>query len=72
MSLILRTDARVADELSDALLAQGALSVGVEDASAGTAEEAPLYGEPGMPVETTWPQSRINALCTRAWMPCDS
>ncbi len=63
MSIILRTDVRVADELSDALLAQGALSVSVEDASAGTAAETPLYGEPGMPVETAWPQSLINALC---------
>jgi len=59
----MRTDARVADELSDALLGQGALSVSVEDASAGTAEEAPLYGEPGMAVETAWPQSLITALC---------
>ncbi len=65
MSLILRTDARVADELSDALLAQGALSVSVEDASAGTAEEAPLYGEPGMTVEIAWPQSLITALCAQ-------
>lgn len=63
MSLILRTDARVADELSDALLAQGAQSVSVEDANAGTAEEAPLYGEPGLPVEDAWPQSLIKALC---------
>lgn len=63
MSLILRTDARVADELSDALLAQGAQSVTVEDANAGTAEEAPLYGEPGVPVEGAWPQSLIKALC---------
>jgi ribosomal protein L11 methyltransferase len=63
MLLILRTDARIADELSDALLAQGSLSVSVEDASAGTAAEAPLYGEPGMPVESAWPQSLINALC---------
>ena len=63
MSLILRTDARLADELSDALLAQGALSVSVEDANAGTAAEVPVYGEPGMPVETAWPQSLITALC---------
>ena len=63
MSLILRTDARFADALSDALLAQGALSVSVEDASAGTANEAPLYGEPGMPVDSAWPQSLISALC---------
>ena len=60
---MLHADARVADELSDALLAQGALSVSVEDASAGTDEEMPLYGEPGMPVETAWPQSLITALC---------
>ena len=69
MSIILCTDARVADELSDALLAQGALSVSVEDACAGTATETPLYGEPGMPVETAWPQSLINALCERTTDP---
>jgi ribosomal protein L11 methyltransferase len=63
VSLILRTDARVADALSDALLAQGAQSVSVEDANAGTAEEAPLYGEPGLPAEGAWPQSLIKALC---------
>lgn len=65
MSLILRTDARLADELSDALLGEGALSVSVEDADAGTAAEAPLYGEPGMPVATAWPQSLISALCEK-------
>ncbi len=69
MSLILRTDARVADELSDALLDQGAQSVSVEDANAGTAEEAPLYGEPGMRVEGAWPQSLIKALCAQGTDP---
>ena len=69
MSLILRTDARVADALSDALLEQGALSVSMEDASAGTAEEAPLYGEPGLAVETAWPQSLITALYERGGDP---
>ena len=69
MSLILRTDARVADALSDALLEQGALSVSMEDANAGTADEAPLYGEPGLAVETAWPQSLINALCERGGNP---
>ena len=49
--------------MSDALLAQGAQSVSVEDANAGTSEEAPLYGEPGMPVEVSWQQSLIKALC---------
>jgi ribosomal protein L11 methyltransferase len=69
LSLILRTDARVADTLSDALLAQGAQSVSVEDANAGTAEEAPLYGEPGLPAEGTWPQSLIKALCAQGADP---
>ncbi len=63
MSLILRTDARIADALSDALLAQGAQSVSVEDAHAGTAEETPLYGEPGVPGQGAWPQSLVKALC---------
>jgi len=62
VSILLRADARFADALSDALLSEGALSVSVEDADAGTAAEAPLYGEPGMPVQTVWPQSLINAL----------
>lgn len=64
MSLVLRTDARVADELSDALLDQGAQSVSVEDAGAGTADEAPLYGEPGVPLAGAWQQNLIEALCT--------
>lgn len=56
-------DARVADALSDALLAQGALSVSVEDAHAGTAAEAPLYGEPGTQADAAWPLSLVDALC---------
>ncbi len=43
----------------------GALSVSVEDARAGTAQESALYGEPGMPVKGAWPQSLITALCAR-------
>jgi ribosomal protein L11 methyltransferase len=69
VSLILRADARVADALSDALLEQGALSVSMEDASAGTVEESPLYGEPGLAVEAAWPQSLINALCEQGSDP---
>jgi ribosomal protein L11 methyltransferase len=65
VSLVLRTDARVADALSDALLAHGAQSVSIEDANAGTADEAPLYGEPGLPVEGAWPQCVIRALCAQ-------
>ena len=56
-------DARFAEQLSDALLGLGALSVSVEDANAGTAAEAPLYGEPGMTVDGVWPRSLVSALC---------
>ena len=62
MSLILRTDARFAGDLGDALLVRGALSVSVEDADAGTAAEAPIYGVPGMPAEGAWPQSLVRVL----------
>ena len=61
----MQTDARVADELSDALLEQGALSVSLEDAGAGSDAERPQYGEPGVPVELAWPRSLVNALCSR-------
>ena len=49
--------------MSDALLAQGAQSVSVEDANAGTTAEAPLYGEPGVAMPDAWPQSLVKALC---------
>ena len=40
-------DADAADAWADALLDAGALSVDIADANAGTADEAPLYDEPG-------------------------
>lgn len=52
-----------AEALSDALMEAGALSVSVEDESAGTDAETPLFGEPGMPIEqSAWERSRIIAL----------
>lgn len=52
-----------AEALSDALMDTGALSVSVEDADEGTADEKPLFGEPGMePEETAWDRSRVVAL----------
>ena len=50
-----------ADRLSDALLELGALSVGIEDAQAGTAAEQAIFGEPGMAQET-WHESLVSAL----------
>jgi ribosomal protein L11 methyltransferase len=52
-----------AEGLSDALMEAGALSVSVEDADEGTAQEKPLFGEPGMvPEQAAWDHSRVVAL----------
>jgi ribosomal protein L11 methyltransferase len=52
-----------AEALSDALMEAGALSVSVEDADEGTAQEKPLFGEPGMiPEQAAWDHSRVVAL----------
>ena len=51
-----------ADALSDALLELGALSVGLEDAHAGTADEQAIFGEPGEPPAGVWQNSVVSAL----------
>ncbi len=55
-------DAGDADVFSDALLGNGALSVSVEDADAGAANEQPIFGEPDMPTGGAWPRSAVTAL----------
>ena len=55
-------DALQADALGDALMEAGALSVTVEDADAGTPEETPQYGEPGMETQLVWARSALSAL----------
>lgn len=50
------------DAISDCLLELGALSVDVHDAEAGTAQEQPLFGEPGAPLLTFWEQAELTAL----------
>lgn len=55
-------DTQQADALSDALLEQGAVSVDLEDAAAGTPDEHALFGEPGAPAGPAWPRQRIRAL----------
>ena len=63
LEITLRADGRRAEALADALLEAGALSVGVEDASAGSMDEAPLYGEPGFePTSHAWRNSRLRVL----------
>ena len=53
--------ARVA-ALSDALIEEGALSVDVADAQAGTQGETPIFGEPGRAPETAFGLNRVIAL----------
>ena len=54
--------AAAAEAWSDALLDAGALSIDVSDPRAGTANESPLYGEPGEAVAQRWTLSRVVAL----------
>jgi len=62
LSLRIDTDGRHAEALADALLDNGALSVSIEDADAGTAEEKPQFGEPGAVPQLGWERSRVVAL----------
>ncbi len=50
-----------AERVSDALMDAGALSVDAADAAAGTADEEPIFGEPGS-AATPWPETRLAAL----------
>ena len=62
--LLLRVPEALVDELSDALMDEAqALSVSVEDADAGGADERALFGEPGMPVPRLgWQRSSLRVL----------
>ena len=52
----------LAERLADALIEHGALSAAIEDAYAGTENEQAIFGEPGMPAEQIWQQSKVIAL----------
>lgn len=66
ITVTLLADSLHAEALSDALLDAGALSVDIEDADAGTPDEKPQFGEPGLPVAVElWPHSRLHALFER-------
>ncbi|MBL8290087.1 MAG: 50S ribosomal protein L11 methyltransferase [Rubrivivax sp.] len=62
--LVLRAPESLVENLSDMLVDElEALSVTVEDAEAGTADEAALYGEPGQPAPAAaWAHSTVRAL----------
>lgn len=51
-----------AEDLSDALMANGALSSAIEDAHAGTVDEEAIFGEPGEETGQLWSQSLVLTL----------
>lgn len=61
-SLRIEAGADDAEDLSDALMALGALSVGIEDADAETPDEAPIFGEPGTGEPGVWKHNVVSAL----------
>lgn len=62
INVTILADANRAEQLSDALMDEGALSVSIEDADAGTDAERPQFGEPGMAPASLWDRSRVLAL----------
>ena len=64
IELALRAPQALVEQLSDALVDElDALSVSVEDADAGTDDELPLFGEPGMaPPAPAWTHSMLRVL----------
>lgn len=62
--LVLRAPEPLVEPVSDALMEElGALSVSVEDADAGGADEHALFGEPGLPApHGAWQRSILRAL----------
>ena len=68
-SVTLSAEAHSAEALSEALMDAGALSVSIEDADAGTDQERPQFGEPGMNhAPSLWSHSKVLALFD---MDCD-
>lgn len=62
LSVAFVTSSAHAERLSDALFGQGALSVSIDDADAGTERETAQFGEPGSPAAPLWDASRVTAL----------
>ncbi len=61
--LVFTVSEDLAEDLGDALMELGALSISVSDADADTDSEKPLYGEPGLtPERQAWEQSQVIAL----------
>lgn len=68
LELMFTAPAAILDAVSDLLTDElDALSVSVTDADAGTGDEQPKFGEPGMPIDASaWERSSVSALFTTA------
>ena len=66
LAVTLTVDASRADDLSDALLAAGAMAVETTDADAGTARETAWFDEPGESGTSTWKRATVSALFNEA------
>jgi ribosomal protein L11 methyltransferase len=62
LSLTVNADAAYAENLSEALLELGALSVDMHDADADTPQEQAIFGEPGEPPASVWSHNCVTAL----------
>jgi len=62
LSLKLAASQDRAEALADALMDAGALSASIEDRDAGTPEEAPQFGEPGLEDPKAWQRNWVVAL----------
>ena len=62
VSVSFAVQASYTEFVSDALVEHGALSVDVADAHAGSAQETPIFGEPGVASEPVWPLNLLSAL----------
>lgn len=62
LSVSFEADADRVELLTDALLEAGALAADVSDATAGTPQEKPIFGEPGAETGCRWQRSRVAAL----------
>ena len=70
--LVFETNAADTDEISDALIDLGALSVTVGDAHSNALAEQPIFGEPGMPLDIqAWPRSKVIVLLDGTTDPTD-
>ncbi len=64
LSAVAIVERSLAEPLSDALMAAGALSVDVSDGDAGTPDERPVFDEPGGAPSPGWLHARVAALFT--------